>query len=200
MPLRHSGSGASRARTCLNCSTPWAWAGRVSTMPSGPSVTFSCKVSICISRPSALISSPSSLMSANSRQAVARLVDGILDVARGAGATGWRGCLIGNTALELGASDPEVVTRLKVGVEIFRTLFKKAISLPSATGANARNTRSIWPRYSSWRTFRACSCWPNPDYRMPTSKTCAPPCSHLFSSTKRRDDPQPRENQGENYL
>jgi TetR/AcrR family transcriptional regulator, transcriptional repressor for nem operon len=71
----------------------------------------------------------------DSRQAVARLVDGILDVARGAGATGWRGCLIGNTALELGASDPEVVARLKVGVEIFRTLFKKAISLPSATGA-----------------------------------------------------------------
>src|SRR5277367_5169625 len=71
----------------------------------------------------------------DSRQAVARLIDGILNVARGAGATGWRGCLIGNTALELGASDPEVVTRLKVGVEIFRTLFKKAISLPSTTGA-----------------------------------------------------------------
>src|SRR5271167_3361988 len=50
----------------------------------------------------------------DSRQAVARLVDGILHVARGAGTTGWRGCLIGNTALELGASDPEVVTRLKV--------------------------------------------------------------------------------------
>jgi TetR/AcrR family transcriptional regulator, transcriptional repressor for nem operon len=76
------------------------------------------------------------------RQAVARLVDGILDVARGAGATGWRGCLIGNTALELGASDPEVVTRLKVGVEILRTLFKKAISLPSAAGAK-RSEREI---------------------------------------------------------
>ena len=71
----------------------------------------------------------------DSRQAVARLIDGILNVARGAGATGWRGCLIGNTALELGARDPEVVTRLKVGVDILRTLFKKAISLPSATGA-----------------------------------------------------------------
>jgi TetR/AcrR family transcriptional repressor of nem operon len=78
----------------------------------------------------------------DSRQAVARLVDGILDVARGAGATGWRGCLIGNTALELGASDPEVVTRLKVGVEIFQALFKKAISLPSATGAK-RSEREI---------------------------------------------------------
>lgn len=78
----------------------------------------------------------------DSRQAVARLIDGILDVARGAGASGWRGCLIGNTALELGASDPEVVMRLKAGVEILRTLFKKAISLPSVTGAK-RSEREI---------------------------------------------------------
>ncbi len=104
-------------------------------MPSGPSETFSCEVSISISRSSALISKSLVADVGDSRQAVARLVDGILDVARGAGATGWRGCLIGNTALELGTSDPEVVTRLKVGVEVFRTLFKKAISLPSATGA-----------------------------------------------------------------
>ena len=70
------------------------------------------------------------------RDAVALLIDGILDVAKSpqANATGWRGCLIGNTALELGAGDEEIVARLKIGVEILRTLFRKAISLPSSAG------------------------------------------------------------------
>ena len=72
----------------------------------------------------------------DSTQAVAVLVDGILDVAKSpeANATGWRGCLIGNTALELGADDPEIVNRLRTGVDTLRALFRKAIALPSASG------------------------------------------------------------------
>lgn len=71
----------------------------------------------------------------DSAQAVALLVDGILDVAKSpeANATGWRGCLIGNTALELGADDPEIVNRLRTGVDTLRALFRKAIALPSAS-------------------------------------------------------------------
>jgi TetR/AcrR family transcriptional repressor of nem operon len=73
----------------------------------------------------------------DARAAAAVLIDGILAVAKSpeANATGWRGCLIGNTALELGANDEEIVDRLKIGVEILRALFKKVISLPSSTGA-----------------------------------------------------------------
>jgi TetR/AcrR family transcriptional regulator, transcriptional repressor for nem operon len=72
----------------------------------------------------------------NSERAVATLVDGILDVARKArsGVTGWRGCFIGNTALELGARDREIADRLKVGIQVLRALFKRALSLPSAAG------------------------------------------------------------------
>src|ERR1700733_5928773 len=68
--------------------------------------------------------------------AVAALIDGVLVVARSteANATGWRGCLIGNTALELGANDREIVDRLKIGVEVLRAQFKKALSLQSADG------------------------------------------------------------------
>jgi TetR/AcrR family transcriptional regulator, transcriptional repressor for nem operon len=68
--------------------------------------------------------------------AVAALIDGVLVVARSteANATGWRGCLIGNTALELGANDREIVDRLKIGVEVLRVQFKKALSLPSPDG------------------------------------------------------------------
>ena len=80
----------------------------------------------------------------DSAQAVAVLVDGILDVAKSpeANATGWRGCLIGNTALELGADDPEIVNRLRTGVDTLRALFRKAIALPSASGV-ARSEAEI---------------------------------------------------------
>ena len=69
--------------------------------------------------------------------AVAALIDGVLQVARSTetSTAGWRGCLIGNTALELGADDREVVDRLKVGVEVLRAQFEKALSLPSPAGA-----------------------------------------------------------------
>jgi TetR/AcrR family transcriptional regulator, transcriptional repressor for nem operon len=77
-------------------------------------------------------------------QAVALLVDGILNVAKSseANATGWRGCLIGNTALELGADDPEIVGRLRKGVETLRALSRKAIALPSPPGVK-RSEREI---------------------------------------------------------
>jgi TetR/AcrR family transcriptional repressor of nem operon len=77
----------------------------------------------------------------NSYCAVASLIDGILDVARSAesDATGWRGCLIGNTALELGTHDKEIVDHLKIGVEVLRAQFRKALSLPSADGAKRSN-------------------------------------------------------------
>jgi len=72
----------------------------------------------------------------NSDGAVAALIDGILDVARNArsGSTGWRGCFIGNTALELGANDREIADRLTLGIQVLRAQFKRALSLPSAVG------------------------------------------------------------------
>src|SRR6187402_3544115 len=43
------------------------------------------------------------------RRGLESLVDGILTVARKEGRMAdWRGCFIGNTALELGSSDPDV--------------------------------------------------------------------------------------------
>jgi TetR/AcrR family transcriptional regulator, transcriptional repressor for nem operon len=72
----------------------------------------------------------------DSDSAVAALIDGVLGVARSteSSTTGWRGCLIGNTALEFGAHDREVVDRLKIGVEVLRAQFKIGLSLPSAAG------------------------------------------------------------------
>ena len=69
------------------------------------------------------------------------MVDGIFDVARSAepNATGWRGFLIGNTALELGADDQEIVDQLRIGVDVLRAQFKKALSLPSADGVKRTN-------------------------------------------------------------
>jgi TetR/AcrR family transcriptional regulator, transcriptional repressor for nem operon len=77
-------------------------------------------------------------------QAVALLVDGILNVAKSseANATGWRGCLIGNTALELGANDPEIVDRLRKGIATLRGLFRRAIALPSISGVK-RSEREL---------------------------------------------------------
>ncbi len=72
----------------------------------------------------------------HSEGAVAALVDGILEVARNArsGGSGWRGCFIGNTALELGANDQEIADRLRVGIEVLKAQFKRALSLPSTSG------------------------------------------------------------------
>ena len=73
----------------------------------------------------------------NSERAVTALVDGILDVARNtrAGTTSWRGCFLGNTALELGANDREIADRLRSGIGVLKAQFKRALSLPSATRA-----------------------------------------------------------------
>jgi TetR/AcrR family transcriptional regulator, transcriptional repressor for nem operon len=71
------------------------------------------------------------------RQALGILVDGILAVARRDEglATSWRGCFIGNTALEFGSSNPAVVARLKIGVDTLRSLFAAALSRPAAGSA-----------------------------------------------------------------
>jgi len=71
-----------------------------------------------------------------SETAVAALVDGILDVAKNTRSSraGWRGCFIGNTALELGAHDREVAAKLKVGIEVLKAQLKFALALPSAAG------------------------------------------------------------------
>lgn len=68
------------------------------------------------------------------RQALEMLVDGILAVARSddGQTANWRGCFIGNTALEFGSSDPDVVARLTIGVETLRSLFAAALSRPAA--------------------------------------------------------------------
>jgi TetR/AcrR family transcriptional repressor of nem operon len=72
--------------------------------------------------------------SKNSDQAVAALIDGILEVARNARAgTTWRGCFLGNTALELGANDREIADRLRSGIKVLKAQFKRALSLPSAS-------------------------------------------------------------------
>jgi TetR/AcrR family transcriptional regulator, transcriptional repressor for nem operon len=78
------------------------------------------------------------------RQAVGLLIDGILDVAKSpeTNATGWRGCLIGNTALELGADDKEIVAKLKIGVDVLRAVFEKALTLPSSAGVR-RSKREV---------------------------------------------------------
>jgi TetR/AcrR family transcriptional repressor of nem operon len=78
------------------------------------------------------------------RQAVGLLIDGILDVAKSpeTNATGWRGCLIGNTALELGAGDKEIVAKLKIGVGVLRAVFEKALALPSSAGVR-RSKREV---------------------------------------------------------
>jgi TetR/AcrR family transcriptional repressor of nem operon len=78
----------------------------------------------------------------NSEGALVALVDGVLDVARKArsGGGGWRGCFIGNTALEFGAHDREIAERLKLGIEILKAQFKRALALPSA--ADTRRVES----------------------------------------------------------
>ncbi|WP_426440465.1 TetR/AcrR family transcriptional regulator [Bradyrhizobium genosp. P] len=108
----------------------------------------------------------------DSESAVASLVDGILDVARSAepNATGWRGCLIGNTALELGADDQEIVDQLRIGVDVLRTQFKKALSLPSAGGVKRSNVEIERSALHLVASVQGCLFWPNPGYRMPTSK------------------------------
>jgi TetR/AcrR family transcriptional repressor of nem operon len=69
-------------------------------------------------------------------EAVSRLLDAILTAARDPeGRTiGWRGCLIGNTALEMGAQDEAVRDRLNQGVRLLRHHFAKALSLADVDG------------------------------------------------------------------
>ena len=70
-------------------------------------------------------------------QAVSRLLDAILTVARDPnGRTiGWRGCLIGNTALEMGVQDEDVSDRLNQGVRLLRHHFAMALSIADMDGS-----------------------------------------------------------------
>ncbi|MCZ8064164.1 TetR/AcrR family transcriptional regulator [Silanimonas sp.] len=69
-------------------------------------------------------------------EAVTRLFDAILAVARDqeGRAVGWRGCLIGNTALEMGPQDETVRDRLHRGVRLLRLNFAKALTLADSDG------------------------------------------------------------------
>ena len=69
-------------------------------------------------------------------EAAAKLLDAILAVARDQKerTVGWRGCLIGNTALEMGAQDETVRNRLNQGVRLLRRYFAKALSLADSDG------------------------------------------------------------------
>ncbi|MCZ8192897.1 MAG: TetR/AcrR family transcriptional regulator [Brevundimonas sp.] len=69
-------------------------------------------------------------------EAVSRLLDAILTAARDPQERtgGWRGCLIGNTALEMGAQDQAVRDRLNQGVHLLRHHFAKAFSLADVDG------------------------------------------------------------------
>ncbi len=69
-------------------------------------------------------------------EAAAKLLDAILAVARDQEerTVGWRGCLIGNTALEMGAQDETVRDRLNQGVRLLRRHFAKALSLADGDG------------------------------------------------------------------
>jgi TetR/AcrR family transcriptional repressor of nem operon len=77
---------------------------------------------------------PLILREPTARRALEMLVDGILTVARrdDGRTANWRGCFIGNTALELGSSDPDVVAHLKTGVDTLRSLFEAALLRPAA--------------------------------------------------------------------
>jgi TetR/AcrR family transcriptional regulator, transcriptional repressor for nem operon len=61
--------------------------------------------------------------------AVAALVHAILNVAKTN--EGWRGCLIGNTALEMGQKDAEIHQQLMRGIAILQKHFLLAIAKPA---------------------------------------------------------------------
>jgi hypothetical protein len=69
-------------------------------------------------------------------EAAGCLLDAILTVARDpeGHTVGWRGCLIGNTALEMGAQDETVRNRLTQGVRLLRRHFASALSLADRDG------------------------------------------------------------------
>lgn len=61
--------------------------------------------------------------------AVSTIVDFLIAAARkpAFARTEWRGCLLGNTALEFGTDDTAIIERLSSGVRVFRTQFKRAL-------------------------------------------------------------------------
>jgi TetR/AcrR family transcriptional regulator, transcriptional repressor for nem operon len=77
------------------------------------------------------------LVGVNRREeATSRLLHAIVMVARNpsAQASSWRGCLIGNSALEMGAQDAAVRERLGFGLHLLQQHFRRALSLASEHG------------------------------------------------------------------
>ena len=69
------------------------------------------------------------------RQEAAKAILGaIFQLARTGDA--WRGCLLGNTALELGHKDAEVSVRLKRGIELRQKRIATALSKPASDGSH----------------------------------------------------------------
>lgn len=74
---------------------------------------------------------------ADAREAIGAVIDTILALAQDQGR--WRGCLIGNSALELAPHDREVADRLAIGIRALRTVFQKALER-GRTRPNHRDT------------------------------------------------------------
>ncbi len=67
---------------------------------------------------------------ATREKSVTHLIDAILAVTQHESV--WRGCLIGNTALEMGSKDTEISLQLGRGVRMLRKKFAEALKKPSA--------------------------------------------------------------------
>jgi TetR/AcrR family transcriptional regulator, transcriptional repressor for nem operon len=69
----------------------------------------------------------------NREKAVENLADAILRVARQD--DGYKGCLIGNTALELAAQDAEIRAQTTQGIRVLKKIFAKALAKQPAHNA-----------------------------------------------------------------
>jgi len=68
------------------------------------------------------------------RKAVEAILGAILQLARSGNV--WRGCFLGNTALEMGHDDKEVSVRLKRGIELLQNHIAAALSKPARDGSH----------------------------------------------------------------
>jgi TetR/AcrR family transcriptional repressor of nem operon len=68
------------------------------------------------------------------REAVEAILGAIFQLARSGNV--WRGCFLGNTALELGHDDKEISVRLKRGIELLQKRIAAALSKPASDGSH----------------------------------------------------------------
>jgi len=80
--------------------------------------------------------------SASALDAVSLLIDGMIAAAKSSTfvTTEWRGCLLGNTALEFSVDDQDVITRIKSGVRILHDQFMAALRHPANGGIELSET------------------------------------------------------------